>query len=127
MPCKPVFLLLLLSWLSAAPTVVADDAPGRTPSGQKPAAKPNDTKYWKDALTPINDQPGLPRVLLIGDSVSVCYTLATREELKGEANVHRIPENAGHTGKSLARIDGWLGNGKWDVIHFNWGLHDLRQ
>lgn len=75
---------------------------------------------------PIKDQPGLPRVLLIGDSVSVGYTLATREELKGEANVHRIPENAGHTGKSLERIDGWLGAGKWDVIHFNWGLHDLR-
>jgi hypothetical protein len=86
-----------------------------------------DEKYWKDALVPIKDQPGLPRVLLIGDSVSVCYTLATRDALKGEANVHRIPENGGHTGKALERIDAWLGDGKWDVIHFNWGLHDLRQ
>ena len=77
-------------------------------------------------MVPIKDQPGLPRVLLIGDSISMCYTLATREELKGEANVHRIPDNAGHTGKSLEKIDGWLGDGKWDVIHFNWGLHDLR-
>ena len=23
-------------------------------------------------------------------------------------------------------IEKWLGDGKWDVIHFNWGLHDLK-
>ena len=23
-------------------------------------------------------------------------------------------------------MDKWLGDGKWDVIHFNWGLHDLK-
>jgi hypothetical protein len=28
------------------------------------------------ALAPIEDQPGLPRVLLIGDSVSIGYTLS---------------------------------------------------
>lgn len=110
-----------MSWLSVAVTVQAAGPPA------PPAAETGDPKYWKDATVPIKDQPGLPRVLLIGDSVSVCYTLATREELKGEANVHRIPENGGHTGKALEKLDGWLGNGKWDVIHFNWGLHDLRQ
>lgn len=26
----------------------------------------------------------------------------------------------------LAKLDAWLGTGKWDVIHFNWGLHDLK-
>jgi acyl-CoA thioesterase-1 len=26
----------------------------------------------------------------------------------------------------LAKLSQWLGDGKWDVIHFNWGLHDLR-
>jgi lysophospholipase L1-like esterase len=25
----------------------------------------------------------------------------------------------------LAKIDGWLGKKKWDVIHFNWGLWDF--
>ena len=26
----------------------------------------------------------------------------------------------------LANLKTWLGDGKWDVIHFNWGLHDLK-
>jgi hypothetical protein len=119
--------ILLLMWLSFAVTVVAAEVSAAPELDEKATARPDDTKYWKDALIPIQDQPGLPRVLLIGDSVSVCYTLATRRELQGEANVHRIPENAGHTGKSLEKIDGWLSSGKWEVIHFNWGLHDLRQ
>lgn len=41
------------------------------------------------------------------------------------ANVSRVPENGGDTGKGLKKIDRWLGETKWDVIHFNWGLWDL--
>ncbi len=76
-------------------------------------------------MAPIEDVPGLPRVLLIGDSISIGYTLSAREALKGVANVHRIPTNGGPTSKGLENIDSWLGSSKWDVIHFNWGLHDL--
>ena len=78
------------------------------------------------ALRPIQDVPGLPRVLLIGDSISIGYTLPVREQLAGKANVHRIPENGGPTTNGLAKLDAWLGNQRWDVIHFNWGLHDLK-
>jgi len=46
--------------------------------------------------------------------------------LKGKANVHRAPTNCGPTTRGLEQIDSWLGDGKWDVIHFNWGLHDLK-
>lgn len=76
-------------------------------------------------MAPIEDDPSLPRVLLVGDSISIGYTLATREALQGVANVHRIPTNGGPTSKGLENIEAWLGDGKWDVIHFNWGLHDL--
>src|SRR5206468_3020613 len=41
-------------------------------------------------------------------------------------NVHRIPENGGPTTVGLKNLTKWLGDGKWDVIHFNWGLHDLK-
>ncbi len=78
------------------------------------------------ALAQIEDAPGLPRVLLIGDSISIGYTTFTREALKGKANVHRIPANGGPTSNGLQNIDKWLGDTKWDVIHFNWGLHDLK-
>ena len=77
-------------------------------------------------MAPIRDVAGLPRVLLIGDSISIGYTLPTRELLKGKANVHRIPTNGGPTTKGLVQIDSWLGDSKWNVIHFNWGLHDLK-
>lgn len=73
------------------------------------------------------DDPKLPRVLLIGDSVSRGYTLAVRAALAGKANVHRAPENCGPTANGLKKLDTWLasaGPGKWDVIHFNFGIHD---
>jgi acyl-CoA thioesterase-1 len=76
------------------------------------------------AIRPIQDIAGLPRVLLIGDSVSIGYTLQVRKLLEGRANVHRIPVNGGATEVGLANMKKWLGNGKWDVIHFNFGIHD---
>ena len=72
----------------------------------------------------VEDDPALPRVLLIGDSVSRAYTQTVRKELTGIANVHRAPANCGPTSTGLKKIDVWLGNGKWDVIHFNFGIHD---
>lgn len=78
------------------------------------------------SLAPIQDDPRLPRVLLIGDSISMGYTLPTRARLAGKANVHRIPENGGPTKRGIEKIEAWLGEENWDVIHFNWGLHDLR-
>lgn len=78
------------------------------------------------AFAQIKDDPTLPRVLIIGDSISIGYTIPTRELLKGKANVHRIPENGGPTTNGIKNLSKWLGDGKWDVIHFNWGLHDLK-
>lgn len=78
------------------------------------------------AIRAIKDEPGLPRVLLIGDSVSIGYTLKVREKLKGKANVHRIPQNGGATEVGLAKMKDWLRDEKWDVIHFNFGLHDAK-
>jgi acyl-CoA thioesterase-1 len=54
-----------------------------------------------DPMTPIMDDPALPRVLLIGDSISIGYTLPARAELQGVANVHRIPTNGGPTSNGL--------------------------
>ncbi len=88
------------------------------------APAPAQTKH--PSLVEVEDVPGLPRVLLIGDSISMGYTVPVRERLKGKANVHRIPANGGPTTRGLASIDKWLGEGNWDVIHFNWGIHDLR-
>lgn len=77
----------------------------------------------------VADVPGLPRVLIIGDSISMGYTLPVRKLFAGRANVHRIPENGGDTNNGVAKIDKWLtanGSSQWDVILFNWGLHDIK-
>jgi lysophospholipase L1-like esterase len=78
------------------------------------------------AFAPVVDDPKLPRVLLIGDSISIGYTTPTRKLLAGKANVHRIAENGGPTTNGIAKLQRWLGAGKWDVVHFNWGLHDIK-
>ncbi len=89
--------------------------------------KPNPTPGAPHpALAQIDDVPGLPRVLLMGDSIAMGYTLPVRARLQGRANVHHPVENCGDTGRGLRRMETWLGQGRWDVIYFNFGLHDLK-
>ena len=86
----------------------------------------NDFGPNSPAFAKVTEDSGLPRVLLIGDSISIGYTIPVRKELAGKANVLRIPENGADTANGLQKIDAWLGTSRWDVIHFNWGLHDLK-
>lgn len=69
----------------------------------------------------------MPRVLIIGDSISRSYTAAVRNALKGKANVHRAPANCGRTEYFFKNGEVWLNQNnsdKWDVIVFNFGIHD---
>lgn len=110
-------LCLLIAAVAFPQGTSADDAAKKK---ARPKRKPN------PAMAKVEDVAGLPRVLLIGDSISIGYTVPVREMLKGKANVHRPLTNCGPTTTGLAGIDKWLGDRKWDVIHFNWGLHDLK-
>lgn len=103
-------------------------APQPSDCAQEPAkpAKKTAAKKANPAMEKIVDDPALPRVLLIGDSISIGYTVPVRKLLAGKANLHRIPTNGGPTTNGVANLKAWLGDGKWDVIHFNWGLHDLK-
>lgn len=95
---------------------IACAADARRASGMKPV---------EAVYLPITDVPGLPRVLIIGDSVSCGYTLPLRAALSGIANLHRPPQNCGSSAVGLQHLERWLGDQPWDVIHFNHGLHDL--
>jgi lysophospholipase L1-like esterase len=79
------------------------------------------------------DAPAKKRVLILGDSISIGYTPFVQKMLAEEMVVLRPmrgdkPENCSGTTSGVANIDRWLqiDGGKWDVIHFNWGLHDLK-
>ncbi len=78
------------------------------------------------------DNPKLPRVLIVGDSISMNYHNATKKELENIANYHRVEGNAGPSDRGVLCMDLWLGDYKtkglhWDLIQFNHGLHDLKQ
>lgn len=110
----------LVACLAIAALTASSSSFAQTNKAAAKKAKPN------PVYAPVADVDGLPRVLLIGDSISIGYTLAVRELLAGKANVHRPPTNCGPTIRGLEQIDAWLGDGRWDVIHFNFGLHDLK-
>lgn len=66
-----------------------------------------------------------PKILIIGDSISIGYTSYVKEYLLGKAVVAHNLGNAQHTGTGLEKLKEWIGDGKWDIIQFNWGLWDL--
>ncbi|CAM3329927.1 SGNH/GDSL hydrolase family protein [Zobellia roscoffensis] len=71
------------------------------------------------------EQDTKPNVLIIGDSISIGYTPYVKTALKDRANVFHNEGNAQHTGTGLEKLEEWLGDTQWNVIHFNWGLWDL--
>lgn len=82
-------------------------------------------EYNSTAAEAVVSDEQLPKVLIIGDSISGGYTQSVARLLKGKAIVQHNPGNAEHTGTGLKKLDEWLGTTDWDVIHFNWGLWDL--
>ncbi len=80
----------------------------------------------RSAFDFVEYQPDLPNVLLVGDSISIGYTTTVQDQLQGIANVYRIPGNGGPSINGAEQIHTWLGSWHWDLIHFNFGLHDIR-
>ncbi len=88
-------------------------------------------------LAPEKVDPSLPNVLLLGDSISIGYSPSVAAELSGIANVYRIRGTTDatvrphgqlrlDTNSAVEHLTEWLGDPKWSVIHFNWGLHDVK-
>lgn len=79
--------------------------------------------------------PPIPKVLILGDSISIGYTPFVQKALEGEAHVFRPmrsergAENCEGTTYGVTELERWLqiDGGGWDVIHFNFGLHDLKR
>ena len=80
-----------------------------------------------DAWAYVKDDPALPRMLIIGDSISRSYTAPARLALAGRANVHRAPANCGRSDYFFKHGEDWLrqnGSNRWDLITVNYGIHD---
>lgn len=93
--------------------------------------------YKTDAFEYVHPSKKLPNVLIYGDSISIKYTSQARSDLEEKATVFRLFKNGGSSHDFIPNMkemeesmfqpdleQGW--NFKWDLIHFNVGLHDLK-
>ncbi|MCG9792832.1 SGNH/GDSL hydrolase family protein [Flavobacterium algicola] len=93
--------------------------------------------YKNDAFNYVHPVDTKLNVLLYGDSISIAYTPEVRERLKDNASVFRLHTNGGSSRDFISNmlkmeetmfqpnlVKGW--DFKWDIIHFNVGLHDLK-
>jgi lysophospholipase L1-like esterase/dienelactone hydrolase len=72
-------------------------------------------------------QAGLPKVVLVGDSIRLGYAPRVAARLAGKATVISSPANGGDSGNVLDHLDEWVIREKPDVVHLNFGLHDLKR
>ena len=71
-------------------------------------------------------QKGLPRVLLVGDSICNGYQAQVQKRLEGRVNVSYWVSSYCLTMPAYRRLlDFYLSEAQYDVVHFNNGLHSL--
>jgi len=66
----------------------------------------------------------LPRVLILGDSISIGYTPAVKSILSDIADVSRPDCNCGPSEWYIKWMNDWVGSNRWAVIHVNFGIWD---
>lgn len=71
-------------------------------------------------------QEKIPQVLFLGDQVHGAIVQAAAKEIGGKVRLQFPPVgSANDSGTALAKIDSLLGETKWDIIYFNFGIGDL--
>lgn len=119
----PGFAAILVLTIVAAPALADSQNDSKPDRSRKFYTPSQDRDGLRAATAELN--PDLPNVLIIGDSISIGYTKPTIERLSEVANVRRVKANCGDTNAGIRNLTRWLGDTQWDVLHFNWGLHDL--
>jgi lysophospholipase L1-like esterase len=84
-----------------------------------------DLSLRRAAAQPPN--PGLPKVVLVGDSIRLSYASVVAGRLKGKAVVVSPPANGGDSGNVLKNLDVWVIRERPAVVHFNSGIHDSKK
>ena len=98
---------------------------GAQPANIPPSAREN--IEWCDIWIPHANETNLPRVLLLGDSIARGYNPEVEKRLAGKAYVARLATSRFISDPVLLQeIAVVLDNTKFDVIHFNNGLHGFQ-
>lgn len=88
------------------------------------ADPPRESTEWTDVWFPHTNEQNLPRVLLIGDSITRAYFGGVEEQLRGKAWVARIATSKALGDPALpAELAVFMAEAKFDVVHINIGMH----
>jgi lysophospholipase L1-like esterase len=118
---KPKQLLLL----GMVVLTLAGCATEKRNATSKSSPRREDTE-WLDVWVPDTNARGLPRVLLIGDSITYGYYPKVQAQLKSQAYVARLATSASAGDPALLdQVALVLRHTRFDVIHLNNGLHGL--
>src|SRR5205085_2112717 len=69
----------------------------------------------------------LPKIVLVGDSIRMGYAPLTAKLLAGKAVVVSARDNGGDSANVLKHLEDWVIKEQPAIVHFNAGLHDLKQ
>src|SRR6266446_4643601 len=112
---KSLLLLLSLAALSAI------NIPAAEPGKSVPA---RESIEWCDIWISHANETNLPRVLLIGDSIARDYYSEVEKRLAGKAFVARLATSRFVSDPVLLKeIEMVLDQERFDVVHFNNGMH----
>ena len=79
---------------------------------------------WCDVWIPYSNQTDLPRVLLIGDSITKGYYSGVERNLRSKAYVARLATSKAIGDPALLlQLRAFLAETRFDVVHFNIGMH----
>jgi hypothetical protein len=113
-----MFNFLPMVLFAASLTAANDIASAGTPPFSRESIE------WCDIWISHAGETNLPRVLLIGDSISRDYYPGVEKRLAGKAYVGRLSTSAFISDPALLQeVKMVLGTYKFDVIHFNNGMH----
>lgn len=111
---KFILRILFIAALATAMHSVAGEIPGSA----------HESIEWCDIWISHANETNLPRVLLIGDSITRDYYPEVEKHLEGKAYVARLATSRFISDPELLQeIAMVLDNTKFDIIHFNNGMH----
>jgi hypothetical protein len=119
---RSFFHLILAAFIGFAAQLHAE-APAIPKQSESDPNLPPKGGSWSLREATVTD-PNLPRVLLIGDSITNSYLEPVRKALAGKANIDAWITPTTQADKTLPKtIAAILAWQKYAVVHFNMGLH----
>ena len=125
MTCYPLFACgILLALCSCALAGAEDLGPNLPVVGTDGGPVLRENTEWAQINCTGDSDPKMPRVLLIGDSISVQYSGGVHEGLRGKYLVDNLGTSRSvNDPVLLTQVQGFLQEHRYQLIYFNNGLH----